>query len=125
MMQGEWRRGVCGLAVLLMLAAGCQQKTKAPPSDGAASAEATGKPAEGPTTFPGKWALVVTQQMADQSGQPTFRDLHLMLFEIKEGADGPTAVVHSHLDEAPKFAIESIKIDGDQCTLELAAQDAH
>ncbi len=125
MIQGEWRRGLCVFAVLLILATGCQKKTPTAAVEGEetkAAADAA-KAAPGPTTFPGKWALVATQQMPDQSGQPTFRDIHLMLFELKEGAEGFTAEVHATLEGAPKFEIKSVKIDGDQCTLGLTANE--
>lgn len=125
MMQGDWRRGLWVLAVFMILTAGCQSKpstTVGDEKDAKANPEA--EPAsQGPTTYPGKWALVVTQQMPDQSGQPTFRDLHLMLFEIKEGAEGTTGNVLATLEGAPKFEIKSVKVDGDQCTIGLSAND--
>lgn len=124
MIQGEWRRGLCVLAVLLILATGCQSKSKPAVSDAkdAAAKEAEQAP-QGPTTYRGKWALIVTQQMADQNGQPTFRDVHLMLFEIKEDAEGPKAEVLATLEGAPQFSIQSLKIDGDACTIELKANE--
>ncbi len=125
MIQGDWRRGLGVFAVLLILAAGCRSKSSTTVGDGKdakAAADAEQAP-QGPTTFPGKWALVVTQQMPDPSGQPTFRDLHLMLFEIKESAEGTTGEVLASLEGAPKFAIKSVKIDGDQCTMGLTANE--
>lgn len=110
--------------LLVILAVGCQSKPSTPSADSADGKSAQADPAaSGPTTFPGKWALVVTQQVPDQNGQPTFRDLHLMLFEIKEGTDGPTAQVLGNLENAVKFTIEGVKIDGDQCTLNLGAAE--
>ena len=108
--------------LLVILAVGCQSKPSTPKADSTdGQAVEAEQAASGPTTFPGKWALVVTQQVPDQSGQPTFRDLHLMLFEIKEAADGHTAEVLGNLENAVKFTIEGVKIEGDQCTLSLAA----
>ncbi len=124
MIQGDWQRGLCGLALFIILSAGCQQKAATPGDEAAGKAAVEdSKAAPGPTTYPGKWALVVTQQMPDQSGQPTFRDLHLMLFEIKDGADGVTGEVFATLEGAPKFEIQSVKIDGDEITIALAANE--
>lgn len=125
MMQGDWRRGLGVWAVLLMLAAGCQ--SKGPPTTAETKADTDTPDAEkavvGPTTYPGKWALVLTQQMPDQNGQPIFRDVHLMLCEIKQGKDGMTGEVLATLEGAPKFEIKSVTVNGDECTIALSAND--
>ncbi len=123
MFSGNWQRGL-GIGVLvLVLMTGCQSKSATTSGSVKAAGADSAKEAVGPTTFPGKWAFVITGPEAEQATQPSFRDVHLMLLEFKDGQDGLKAEVHATLKKEDKFAIENVKVDADQITFELLAND--
>ncbi len=126
---GSW---VSVLLVLCWLGVGCNSGSKpttevnnTDPAGKASVAESAAnkgfKDRTNVESYPGNWAVVITQQIPDQRGAPTFRDLYITLIQIEMGTDGPTVKVLASLENAPKFESESITIEDQKCVITLKA----
>jgi hypothetical protein len=126
---GSW---VSVLLVLCGLAVGCNSGSTPTKKTENADPAGNAKVAETPAnqgfkdrakveSYPGNWALVITQQIPDQRGAPTFRDLYITLIQIEASTDGPTLKVLASLENAPKFESESITLEDQTCVITLKA----